>query len=555
MTRHAFVMGSNGPQNCDPLQYALRDVDKMQKCLSGPKCGFVVTVPRAGADVWEVRRQMIELMELCSEEDIFVCYFSGHGKVEKGSLMLFWDDTRVDRLLSTAISVRELLEGMRQCRAGNRLVILDCCHAGFVARMLGLKSDFRLSMEDLISSDNYTILMASDHLEQARELDMYQGSFLTANICAALTDSFHLADVDGDNSVSTQDLSRWLRKQAIEHNQAYPSLRVPIPYTTTNARGDFFLAIGDDEQTLVARTFAAKSPWHQEATIIEMGSRDAQTTQEEINATVTDILAFLDTVNSFALRLLALESLCAISGYYSDQTRAVLERLSQTAPQDELRWAATVAYRILRRNMIFIPPGVCVDGRGEHVECNPFYIDKYPVTTKEYHEFLAETDYVPSGIVQLEFLTSKNENHPVTGITYTDAVAYATWAGKRLPTENEWVRAAYADQAIDYPWGNEFEIERCNTLESGLLSTTPVAEFPTGQSQFGVFDLAGNVWEWISDDCGKTAIVRGGSWQHIKELASRKGRFVKKTIASSDSLGFRCARDMRVNLLNEWQHT
>ena len=160
---------------------------------------------------------------------------------------------------------------------------------------------------------------------------------------------------------------------------------------------------------------------------------------------------------------------------------------------------------------------------------SPYFIDKAEATNAEYKVFLAAAHYCPSDLTN--FLkhwkhTAGHEsepwtwdypegkgNHPVVWVDLDDARAYAVWAGKRLPKEEEWQFSAQGPELRTWPWGSEFDPALCN---SDSDDTTPVDEYPDGASPFGCLDMSGNVWEWTESerDDGHTryAILRGGSY-------------------------------------------
>jgi formylglycine-generating enzyme required for sulfatase activity len=169
-----------------------------------------------------------------------------------------------------------------------------------------------------------------------------------------------------------------------------------------------------------------------------------------------------------------------------------------------------------------------------------FLIGRYPVTNREYKEFVDATGHgVPfrddalSRHMNWDFDTRRcplgRDDHPVTLVSWYDAQAYCQWLGGRLPTEAEWEKAARGEDGRQWPWGNTWQSDRCNAGIDGIRDTTPVQQYAErGQSPYGVWDMAGNVWEWTSShldpypyDAGDGREVmsvggrrahRGGAW-------------------------------------------
>lgn len=161
-----------------------------------------------------------------------------------------------------------------------------------------------------------------------------------------------------------------------------------------------------------------------------------------------------------------------------------------------------------------------------------FLIDRTEVTIGAYARFLDATGYRPP-MVQEPWAQPYNWldgqppegylDHPVTLINWFDAVAYCTWAGKRLPTNAEWEKAAFGTDGRRFPWGNAWQPLRCNggrrespwyDISDGYETTAPVGSYPRGRSPYGVEDMFGNAWEWTSDYSGTEQGIRLESFHH-----------------------------------------
>jgi len=232
------------------------------------------------------------------------------------------------------------------------------------------------------------------------------------------------------------------------------------------------------------------------------------------------------------------------------------------------------AQRILRehppRDMVYIPAGEFIMGSDEAYDERPprrvyldaFYIDRYPVTNREYKLFVEATGHPPPPhwAAYGNSYPPGKADHPVVGVCWFDARDYAAWVGKRLPTEAEWEKAARGTDGRRYPWGDEFDPQRCNTDISGIGDTVPVGTYsPAGDSPYGVADLSGNVWEWVADwyerdyyqraparnptgpETGTEKVLRGGAWDFGPDEARCAARGHERLGPRYALIGFRCA--------------
>lgn len=175
-----------------------------------------------------------------------------------------------------------------------------------------------------------------------------------------------------------------------------------------------------------------------------------------------------------------------------------------------------------------------------------FYIDKFPVTNRQFRLFLEKTSYrkIPN---KLDSKIWGGDKQPVIAVDWSDAKAYAQWCGKRLPSELEWERAARGERGNLFPWGNRISPQNCNCFESGLECTTDVDSYPQGISPYGAYDMAGNVWEMTATEWEWEApVMKGGCFLTYVRFCRSSARWAPSTEELENGakwLGFRCVKD------------
>jgi formylglycine-generating enzyme required for sulfatase activity len=208
-----------------------------------------------------------------------------------------------------------------------------------------------------------------------------------------------------------------------------------------------------------------------------------------------------------------------------------------------------------------VPEGRFVMGDDENslrreVFLSGFYLDQHEVTASRFAKFLRATGSGDWTVSDLEVLGEQ----PMTGVSWHEADAYCQWAGKRLPTDAEWEKAARGTDERRYPWGNDAPGPQLATFaKSEAEPFSPVASHEAGKSPYGMYDMAGNAAEWVADwysegyesvrnpkgaERGDAKVIRGGSAIDPVERIATTHRMHAKPHTRLDDTGFRCAQDL-----------
>ena len=192
--------------------------------------------------------------------------------------------------------------------------------------------------------------------------------------------------------------------------------------------------------------------------------------------------------------------------------------------------------------MVVVPAGEFIFGRPgstKKISLPAFSIDKYEVTNKQFSKFNLDFKYGKGG-----------DNYPATMVSFAEASDHCAALDKRLPTEQEWEKAARGTDGRIYPWGNEFNKVRCITKESAAVEgqpalIAPVGSCESGNSPYGAADMAGNVWEWTSTNEDRYSVLKGGSFFEEGNSATAYSNLLSIPDDAKDYVGFRCVKDIK----------
>ncbi|RME72232.1 MAG: hypothetical protein D6776_09135, partial [Planctomycetota bacterium] len=270
------------------------------------------------------------------------------------------------------------------------------------------------------------------------------------------------------------------------------------------------------------------------------------------------------------------EAIEALRASRIEQAQAALRALTELDPSDE-RARRTLAWAERLDDMVYVPAGPAVIGtdradalaaRPQHtVQLPAFFIDRYEVRNRAFARWVRETGAAPPrhwkrGEDGTVGFAHEQADHPVVEVDFEQARRYAAWAGKRLPTEFEWEKAARGGDARIWPWGNDPHKRRVNVAADSSerlpIHTRPVGTSADDRSPYGCMDMAGNVSEWCDSpfvpypggdpDAApfdpKRKVLRGGSWRYGLHYARAFNRDRATPDSHSPYVGFRCVVDI-----------
>lgn len=514
---YAVVIGISHyrEESIPQVPYAVRDAQAFASLLeshAGLPKSHIRLLTDAKATVGDFRNYLGDWLRMrVKAESVVYVYYAGHGSPNPNTgegYIVPWDGH--PDFPSGLFPLKDFYEMLSTLNVKEVIVLLDSCFSGYSGRSVLPKGTRPIGISaDKQLSTGVIVLAAASGSQRSSDYEKVQHGLFTHYILTGLKGE---ADQDDDRIVTLKELYAYVRKNV--SNTAIEELdreQTPSLFPTEEILGS---------RALLPLT---KPP---------RGLHGKSKNQDSIATKGTDL--------------------------------AMVPGFDLSAKPQEIHGADDAP-------MILIPSGEFVMGSNEYnVEKIPhrifldsYHIDKYEVTTFQYARFLEETHrsqpYKWNDV-------GSNSRRPVIGVNWFDVDAYCRWAGKRLPTEAEWEMAARGPDARKYPWGNEESNSRVASYDwtgkrswDGYITLAEVGSYEQGKSPFGVYDLAGNVAEWVYDwynehyyrnspsrnpqgpPDGKDKIIRGGSWNHRPVYLRSTFRLRINPHERSTSIGFRCA--------------
>ena len=534
--------------------------------------------------------------------DTLIVYYAGHGLVDskRGDLHLTLTTTDTRRIY-TAVPYSNVRDIILDSRAACRIVILDCCYSG---RALGSMSDPATTVVNEASAEGTYILAAASENKIAlappgEPFTAFTGEFLNI-LQAGIPGKEELLDLD---TIYSQVLDRMRANSR------------PLPQKRDRNTAGRLSLVQNQAHPEIAKRYEFAHEFLQVQSSVEdvtrgllgnLADEDGAVRRQAIRS-----LSRLDNSESSVLGAMREASRSDTDPSVRHAARNALLRLGDPAefgmiriPAGEFRMGMSDRYRAYLRSRYGIEESWTYSESPERrIHLPEYFIDRLPVTNSQFAEFVADTGYRTiceaqgTGYVKLGEKDNVEEvrgvdwahprgpestwrdipDHPVVLLAAVDAVRYAEWAGKGLPTEAQWEKAARGPEGRIWPWGDDWSNDLCNSLDFHLRRsasdttnraewwfrfdqlrdgplTTPVGSFPDGASPYGLLDCAGNVCERTSDwyeqypDSWDTSehygtkyhVLRGGAFHHGPELVRTTARDFAHPLFRTFHDGFRC---------------
>jgi hypothetical protein len=566
----AVIIGINDYDTASDLQYCVADARGLHDVLTGPSCGFPKRNVRLLVDDAPDRADrpnqgnvigaLSKWLTLPKQNDLVLVYFSGHGQDEGDESYLLPSSAQESAPALTGIPLKYVRDQLRLCRAQRKLLMVDMCHGGGkgIAAMSG-------TAQRILAQARGMLTLASCQVEEKSYEWPDKGHSVFSYYLLEALSGRGASDRDRDGWISTDELYDYLHENVVRWSAKYGQQQTPQIQGERTGRIVLGLAglgapalVEDLKTAATLRVTSAPS-----GAEVHIGGELQGRTPCEV------------TIDLGAREQTSVDVIVQQTGYRPKGGRVTVRR-GQTVPWDvELERLPTEAARPrppvtgLDYELVPIPAGNGVAA---------FEIGKYEVTVAQFRKFVEATGYKTTpekegysyGHTEGEWgevdgLTWRNgsslkeqaqDDRPVVHVSWEDADAFCKWVDGRLPTHGEWEHAARGGLAgKEYVWGDDWPPPKgagnfgdaaakreyatwgaIDGYDDGFADTAPVGSLkPNG---YGLHDMAGNVWEWVSEKPG----CRGGSFNYPSPRCLAVSFRINSKYLSDDQLGFRVAR-------------
>jgi formylglycine-generating enzyme required for sulfatase activity len=562
-TYHALVIGNQTYRSLRPLTTPSADARAVAALLK-QDYGYTVRL-LLDATRTDMVRALDDLRDRLTERDNVLIYYAGHGWLDRDADRGYWLPVDAEqRSRANWLSTVDITDTLRALRAKHVLVVADSCYSGTLTRSIGVEATGTADVQRLAQKRARTAL-TSGGIEPVAD----RGGGGHSVFAKAFLDA--LRGTRGPTDLAS--LFSGIRRQVLlgsEQTPEYADIR-----QAGHDGGDFIFARPGAQ--LAARLPAAPEPPRmqgREEIRQEFGTLALSARLAGVDVWVGDQKVWTSRPGSAYVVSnvpVGVQRIVAKKDGHREWTRDVQVAANQRAEIvidiEPLRPELPAPARAEDgAEMVLVPAGEFTMGSNEYVDEKPphrvhldaFHIDKYETTNALYERFMRATNRAAPGLWSNASFNIPSQ--PVVGMSWNDADAYCRWAGKRLPTEAEWEKAARGTDGRKYPWGEQWDASRVNSTESKLGKTAPVGSYASGVSPYGVHDMAGNAWEWVADwynkdyyqrspdrnpkgpDSGERRVLRGGSWNDDPINLRASFRFNLTPGYRSFNIGCRCAR-------------
>ena len=617
----ALVIGINAYQKVTPrLNYAVADAKAVAEAL--PSLGFprqnIRLLLDGDATKSRIEDALYNEFSTMGREDRLFVYFAGHGDTltirdgEEGYFLPV--DADRTRLPTTAILMEDMRRIGRRVNAKHVLFVMDACFSGFSMTREAPRATTDAFLVAALSEPVVQVVTAGRKGEKAIEREGH-GLFTKS-----LLDGLRGNAVDERGVITASRLGDWVESRVTRDSEG----KMHPQYGKLDGEGQFvFLRAGAQLAALPPRAEPPKLEG-QEVIRQELGSLALSSRVAGVEVWLNDQKVWTSRLGAdYVLSKIpaGTHRVIARKAGHKDWEREIQVAADQRADvmiDIEALGPANTLRTEDGADMVLVPAGEFwmgsdqaevdrfVDGckkaglaedtcKGwggretprHRVMLDALYIDKFEVTNALFERFVRATSHRTTAEregkgwayqqkdgkwqwLQVDGAewrkpngpgSSSDSTHPVVQVSWHDADAYCKWAGKRLPTEAEWEKAARGNDGRRYPWGEEWDDSKANGNMS-VKTTSAVGRYSGGTSPYGAHDMAGNVAEWVADwfdaqyyerspernpqgpDSGQSRVLRGGSWGNNPIILRSAFRSYNSPVNRLDNFGFRCARGL-----------